>query len=412
MSRGRPSTPEGAYGKISFIRVKETGPTAVRAQARFKPSGGGKSISIYGFGKSKAAAERNLKTKAAERSKEAGWRGDKDATIADIVPQWYEELVAHGEIKFQTHTEYLRVVNTTVIPKIGGEKLKDLNPGRVTRFLQSLIVNRTSGYALADNCRVVLSSIMTWAVNNAIIPANPVRDASAPKRPVVARPAPRALSISQVQVVREACRKADNPPPNKSGAKTNMNLIDGMDLLISTGLRIGELMGLTWDDIDLISEPATVTVCGTYVDRTEENTPESHRQQTPKTPTSVRTIALDDFAVALLLERLHRPQPGNIVNAVFPSRSGGFFTPNGFRNRWRTVRDSLGPEYAWVTPHSLRDTVATAVAESHGVQTAADLLGHHSPTITRKYYWDRSGSVAPNVTGITSGLRGAISAGD
>lgn len=407
-AKGRPGTPEGAIGKVSFRKMTENspGPRAVRAQARYKPLSGGKPKAIYGFGRTEAAARRELQAKVAELNQADLWRGDTTATLGQVIPQWHADLVGSGEIAYQTSTEYLRIATTNIIPALGEVLLKELSAGSISRYLQSLIKDKASGYAIADNTRVVLSSVMTWSVHNDIVPSNPVRDARSPKRPAEARPVPRALTLEQVRVAREACAEADTPPGEKSGPKTNRNLIDGLDLMISTGMRIGEMCSLKWTDIDFLAQPPTATITSTYVDRVEDKSPGAHRQERPKTPTSVRTIVLDDFAVSLLLERQHRPQPRNDFGAVFPSRSGGFFTPNGFRNRWRTVRNSLGDEYAWITPHSLRDTVATAVTRAHGLQTAADLLGHSSTAITRKHYWDRTGDIAPNVTAVTAGLRG------
>ncbi|WP_265588571.1 tyrosine-type recombinase/integrase [Rothia nasimurium] len=70
---------------------------------------------------------------------------------------------------------------------------------------------------------------------------------------------------------------------------------------------------------------------------------------------------------------------------------------NNYRKRLRKML--AGTELDWVTPHTARSTVATIVAESMGVSTAASLLGHASEDVTIRNYIVQQ-KVAPNASAV------------
>jgi integrase len=108
------------------------------------------------------------------------------------------------------------------------------------------------------------------------------------------------------------------------------------------------------------------------------DTPKSHQR---------RELALPAFVVTLLAEHLEQ-RPGDPDTFVFPGRqkhtSQRQQSYHGFRRRFtRAVRAAdLGD----VTPHDLRATHATWVADSHGVLVAARRLGHANASVTTRHY--------------------------
>jgi len=108
-------------------------------------------------------------------------------------------------------------------------------------------------------------------------------------------------------------------------------------------------------------------------------------------------IVLPDFAVKALRRQRKRKIPGALI---FPAhnlkqRSRQNVNRQLREARKHVVRDRSGrPDgpanmFEWVTPHTMRRTVATIVAEQLGDEAAAGQLGHSSPTVTRKHYIDR-----------------------
>ena len=71
------------------------------------------------------------------------------------------------------------------------------------------------------------------------------------------------------------------------------------------------------------------------------------------------------------------------IAAVFPTRNGTWQQVNNVERSWRQIRAGTGLE--WVTPHTFRKTVATLISERVDTETASQLLGHSSPSITREF---------------------------
>lgn len=105
----------------------------------------------------------------------------------------------------------------------------------------------------------------------------------------------------------------------------------------------------------------------------------------------VRTVALPEFAVTKFLRR-RSLAGGHPIDAVFPTRNGTWQQVNNVERSWRRIRAGTGLE--WVTPHTFRKTVATLISERVDTETASQLLGHSSPSITREFYVSKPAIVA------------------
>jgi len=155
---------------------------------------------------------------------------------------------------------------------------------------------------------------------------------------------------------------------------------DIVDLMLATGARIGEILALRWQEIDLEADPPRLTITGTIKTETGKGT---FRKDSPKSDASVRTLALPAFGVRLLRRRL-RDRQESPIDAVFPTRNGTWQQVTNVERRWREIRKDTPIE--WVTPHTFRKTVATLIAQSVGAETASQQLGHSSPDVTREFY--------------------------
>jgi integrase len=124
-------------------------------------------------------------------------------------------------------------------------------------------------------------------------------------------------------------------------------------VLIATGLRRSELLGLRWSDFD--ADAGAITITGKVVRETGKGL---ICVDATKTAAGRRTLPLPKFAVDMLALRRAKPYLGE-HDVIFASTAGTLRDPNNFGRCWRTVRDELGvPE---VTTHSFRKTVATLI---------------------------------------------------
>jgi integrase len=189
-----------------------------------------------------------------------------------------------------------------------------------------------------------------------------------------------SLVDEQLQAVRSAIRAWQEPKPGKPGPRHTSDLADIIDLLLATGARIGEVLAVRWEDLDLAAARPTLTISGTIVYVKGKG---FFRQAWTKSDAGYRTIVLPHFAVAMLLAR-KLTATGNPHDAVFASRRGTWLSPNNVRRQWRQARTATGLE--WVTPHTFRKTVATLIDNEANTKSAAAQLGHSREEVTETYY--------------------------
>lgn len=215
------------------------------------------------------------------------------------------------------------------------------------------------------------------AQRHGAIPTNPLRDTGRlrkPRRTVI------ALTDENLQAVRTAIRDWQRPVPGKPGPRHTGDLADIVDLMLATGARIGEILALRWEDLDLAAERPTLTICGTLVFVKGQG---FFRQPWTKSEAGYRMVVLPRFAVGMLLAR-KLVAADNLHDAIFASRRGTWLSPNNVRRQWRQARADT--DLDWVTPHTFRKTVATLIKEETDTKSASAQLGHSSEEVTDTYY--------------------------
>jgi len=157
--------------------------------------------------------------------------------------------------------------------------------------------------------------------------------------------------------------------------------------LASTGMRIGEALGLTWEDVDL--DERTLRVRRAI----QRQKGKGLVMIEPKTAKGRRTVALTPTATrALRVHRSrqleHRLRIGNMWeehNLIFPSEVGRPLDPNNVYHRFQRTLLSIGlPK---MRLHDLRHTAATLMmAEGIPPRVVQEMLGHANIRITLDTY--------------------------
>jgi integrase len=232
------------------------------------------------------------------------------------------------------------------------------------------------------------------AVRHGALATNPIRDIGRlPSRHRTVE----ALTVEDLDRVRAAIRAWQQPVPGKSGPRHTSDLADIVDLLLATGARIGEILALRWNDLDLDPAAPTVTICGTLVYLKGIGL---FRQEWTKSEAGFRTVVLPRFAVTVLARR-QEAKTDNDHDAIFCTRNGTWLAPNNVRRQWRQARADTGLE--WVVPHTFRKTVATLLDREGHSQAATAQLGHSSEDVTKTYYIAKA-TAAPDVSTVLQTL--------
>jgi integrase len=241
--------------------------------------------------------------------------------------------------------------------------------GLVDRHLRSVAAKHGSG--TAKMVRSVLSGMCALAARH-----NVVRDAGsvAPTTPTTVA---RALTVAEARQLRALLTYDDQAVAR--------DLLDFADMMLATGLRIGECAALVWDAVDL--DAGTVEVRGTVI---RVKGAGLVVKDSPKTTAGFRVLVLPTWAVAMLRRRYavrSHPDAG-LPHIVFPAQLGNLRDPSNTNADLREALDKAG--FDWLTSHVFRKTTAMLMdAAGLSARQAADQLGHSKPSLTQDFYFGR-----------------------
>ncbi|CAB0811953.1 tyrosine recombinase XerC [Corynebacterium diphtheriae] len=367
MARGRPATPLGTWGEITHTQLPN-GKTQASTYLRLH---NGKTVRIRATAKSKTAATTQLKQRCQQRlNTQDTTQLTHTSTLTELLTTWIKQ---HDVSERSKHT-YTKAINLHITPNIGNIRLNEITTQQLQQFLDTL----TPG--TAKTSRAVLGSACTLAIQWNIMPRNPVRDTKLrrhEKQPV------HALTTEEITQYKANIAKWIGG--NGYGPQRGDSLLEIIDVCHGTGARIGEVLGLRWQDVDL--DNATMTISG-QVDS------KGGRKSTLKTKGSYRTIRIAPVALEALKRQWEKPARQWLGEAVFPTRSGTYRTVSNVEGDLREARGDLT-----ITPHNFRKTVATAIEQKYGMLAASRHLGHSSTRVTEQAYLARP-EVLPDWTDV------------
>lgn len=333
------------------------------------------------------------------------------ASVSDIVDRWYEKeaLTSARENSLES---YRNVINRHLKPRFGHYLAKDITTAMVTDFLIQL---RIKGYAKTTSSSIVsvLSKSYTYAIKEGIALSNPCKNLSFPKFEI--RKPRNALTEEEFQRIIEMFPE---------GNYWHLPIMIGYH----TGMRLGEILALTWNDVDLengvlsVNKKLTSISMDYSLNKTEARGKQHYIFDEPKTRKSVRDLYIDSELLDLLKrekarqeqERARRGKQyivtyiqkitdsrGNTynklvnisqdipvflpeANLVCRRDTGSFLTKNAFRTCSSKIQFDLKITFS---SHMLRHTHATIlVQEGANIKDVQERMGHSTPAVTMNVY--------------------------
>src|SRR5947209_4211011 len=292
-------------------------------------------------------------------------------TIAGCWLARFEAKVAAGERRERTLESHRYYLKHHLLPALAGRRMCALTVDDVATLLDELRAKRCSAKTSAG-ALATLHSIVCYARRHSWIAVDPVERLERDERPRPARRRQRVLGREEIERLLRACSPRDR-------------------LMIATalytGLRISELLGLTWEDVDLDRGVIHVRA---QLSRAHRDAPP--RRVPTKTQASVRDLPLVSQLADLLANHRRRTPFAAGPDWVFVTANG---TPHGHRNVTRRglqraariagIDDGSGPALRY---HDLRHTFASHLILGLGLDVAqtSRILGHASATITLNVY--------------------------
>lgn len=295
----------------------------------------------YFYGKTKAEVMRKI---VAFKDRRSG-----NARFQQVADEWWE---LHEPTLANNSLKSYRPARARAIERFGSVRIADIDPPTINSFViafSKIHADKTVRMQL-----LVLNLIFKYAVQNGYIRTNPAREI------VVPRGLPKQKITSP---------GSDDIARVKQSVKCTFGLFAYFAMY--TGMRRGELLALTWKDVDV--ENRTITI-----DKSLEQVNNKPQIKPPKTKSSIRTVPIMDA-----LYRVLKPKKSGLV---FANSNGQHITETQFQRLWELYCNESG---VTSTPHQFRHAYATMLFENDIPPTEAQaLLGHAQLSTTMDIYTD------------------------
>ncbi len=386
---GRAPLPSGAHGKIT---TTELGPKLYEALTRVKDPGG-KLRKVRRQGRSRSAAENALKAALLELRHDTGSQITSSSRVADVGELWLASVAARvdaGDRAHRTYETYRSAWQVHVLPGLGQLRLREATTARCEAWLVAL--RGRVGASMCSTARAVLSGVLGYAARMDAIDTNPVRDLSPipgagrrTRKPRAMTPDELAEWLAWIDTHAALPPRGPDGPPRRDTDRGTQHIVevaasralgDITRLMLATGCRIGEVMAISWDEVD--HEAGTLRI-GWHLVRVKGRG--LVRVSGAKSEAGDRLLRLPGWAVDM---RRRRRAGAGVGYPVFPDDLGGWRDPNLVMRWIRWSREEAG--FGWVTSHVWRQTVISAL-DTGGLSTreVADQAGHSRISQTQEY---------------------------
>lgn len=326
--------------------------------------GTGKQIQRSFTGKTQKEVREKMQVAAVEIN-QGTYTAPSRFTVGQWLDIWQQDYF--GGLKPRTVSVYKGAVKNHIKPAMGAIRLVELHPHMVQEFVNSLKLSPSSARLVYNILRLALEK----AVQLEYIPRNPAQNCELPR---VECKEIQPLNDEQAAALLEAAKNS------------LMEYMVGIAMF--TGMRLSELLGLTWDCVDLNSGLIKVNKQMAHLGERDSGIFIS-----PKNGKS-RTIAVAPSVVKLFkAQRRHQLEMqlkagglwNNLYNLVFTTSVGGIIGQRWADREFKRIAKRAGLE--GVRFHDTRHTYAVnAIRAGDDIKTIQSNLGHATAAFTLDRY--------------------------
>ena len=313
----------------------------------------------------------------------------KSLRFSEFTEIWKRDY-GSKELAPTTYKRYCRMLETRLLPYFGHFYINKIRPTNIMKFYDLLekdtqLVRKKgnngsktkkplSGKTILEHHRL-LRAMLHKAVYWQLIVANPAERVQAPK---ARKPKRRSYDDEQTKILLENLEKL-----SIEETKYKVAII----LTVFTGVRLGELMGLEWQDIDFKNGIISINRSSQYLSDMGVFT------KTPKTESSIREIAIPEFIISLLEEyKLWYEEQKSIYgelwtnsDRLFVQADGKPMHPSSISKWFVRYVSTIGLPV--INFHGLRHTNASLlVAQNVDIAVISARLGHAQISTTLDFY--------------------------
>lgn len=314
---------------------------------------------------------------------------------------FYEDYIEQKqELKTSTRTNYKYMYKKYVWDSIGRRKLPEIKYSDIKKFYNHLI--REVGFKpnSMETIHTILHPIFATAVRDGYIRVNPTDGVMAEikKSNDWEKPKRHALSVSEQEAFVEFTKSHS----------VYSHWLPLFTVLLGTGCRVGEIVGLTWDDCDF--KNGIININHSLIYRPDEYTGKSvFYISTPKTKAGEREIPMfEAVRKALLNERMRQMREGfnqTVIDGysgfIFSNRFNGVLSPHNINRAIERITRDYNVEESELAArqnreplllphfsvHNLRHTFCTRMCENESnIKVIQEIMGHSDISTTMDIY--------------------------
>ena len=327
---------------------------------------------VYGYvyGKTyKEAKEKVLRASLERNDVNIPTKDCSPQKLKDLLPLWLQ----HNQIRHKggTVAKYQFIIDNHIIPDLGDFFITQVNATMINSYLLEKLdhgrLDHKGGLSASyvSTITIILKSAMKYAEEESL--CSPMN--SHIYKPTVVKHELSILDLTQQRRLENYA--IENPMP------TNIGIL----ISLHTGMRIGEICALTWDDIDLDNRVIHVRHTIARV-RSKSGSPCSTSLilDSPKTKASLRDIPISSFLYPILKGAKNVRKSHYVV-----SEKDDFLSPRTYEYRYHQILEDCNIDR--INYHALRHTFATRCVEvGVDVKSLSEMLGHSNVSITLETY--------------------------
>lgn len=360
--------------------------------------------------KTKKEAQQKIRDYKIQFQKEVEEADETKKTLQESMGKW-TLIFKYPSVARATYDSNEGTAKNYIYPIIGDKVIGDIIAAELKSILANMM-NRGYAHSTVKKTYTLLNQYFRCLYTDDIIPKNPMQNVSMIKKAIFLsiqgekevepRDEITILTDEEIQWLKEEAFAL-----NANGSYKHRQAAAYI-LMINTGLRTGEVLGILNSDIDFESRLLHLKRAVKEVNKRDSENKVVGRKLIvgkPKTPTSRRVVPLNHEAIRMI-RLLQQKRYFGKDSPLIPNEEGTFTSPSSFRRRWDYLMCILGIEGKIL--HSLRHTFATKLVNgmkdkdgntiSLPLRKVADILGHSTSVITERYYVKRDMRILNGIT--------------
>ena len=350
-------------------------------------------------GTTKQEVNKKMTEYIAEFDKMVEASDESKKTLQNSMQNWLQ-VFKFPSVERTTYDRLECTAKNQIYAILGNKVVGNIKSADIKNLLNHWM-NEGYAYTTVKKVYVILNEYFRYLMQQELIQKNPMQSAPMIKKAnFLAAQGKENLPTNETVTIftpEEIAKIKEEASKQYATGKKLYKQAGAFILMLNTGLRTGEVLGLLNSDIDLENRVL-------HVQRgvKQRNVRDGYEQVGPKTEmvigklksaSSKRDVPLNDTAIQAIKEMRQEIYLGEDFPLI-PDITGNFLKPERFRRRYYRLLDGAGVEHRGL--HSLRHTFATnlvnGVKQPDGTiisltpKQVADILGHSTSQITEMYY--------------------------